>query len=435
MARSACVLLEETDGWYLGAIDGGANELNMIAPRSTTGAALAMVVHEQCQLRGFGKTDLVVAVHADSVVFAAFPDAADPTPRDRAALLFQLEPELPFDAEDVVADFAGSDGNLVAVAVRHASLLAFVSAVEDHGLRVQSLVPAALAALQNIANTDGAFVWRRTDAVELVSIRNDDLHFWRHLPGDAKATARELRVRGLSTPVLISDSDSDPDYEADEFAQAITAGATLQSSLAAEVTQFATRLLSGHASPWIELRRGALANGDPNRPFRSSLNLLTVAGFALLVLFIAACWWRAAKFNDEAQRYAQQQRELYKSAFPGKRLPRAPMSRLRSEHAKLLGARGAGEVQLPVSVVEPTYQVLTGLKPHRARVSELRVHDGGFDLTVQMKDFNDVAALKRSMEAQGFAVELGSQDTDSDGFVATTLKGQPVPDSTGEAKP
>lgn len=428
MARSACVLLEQADGWYLGGVGGS---LDLIVERSTNGVGLANVVREQCQLRGFGNCDLVVAVHADSVVFSAFPAGSGKSQRDRAALLYQLEPELPFDAEDVVADFAGDDEQLVAVAVRQGGLLSFVKGIEEHGLRVQSLFPAALAAVQTAAETDGAFVLRTPDAVELVEVHNNDLRFWRHLPASASATARELRVRGLTMPQLISD----PACEPDDFGDVIAAGSTSVRVLADDVAQFSVKVLSGHTVPWIELRRDALANGDPNRPYRPSLNLVTMCGLSLLVLFSVACWWRAGKFNGEAENYAQQQRKLYKSAFPGKRLPRAPLSRLRSEHARLLGAQGDGDVQLPVSAIEPTFHVLTSLKPHRAKVSELRVQDGKFDLTVQMKSFNDVAALKRSMEAQGFAVEIGSQDTDNDGFVATTLTGSPSVGSDDGGQP
>jgi len=422
MARSVCVLLEAGDGWYLHAVGALPGSPKRIGSRSTTGVALADLVHEQCQLRGIKNADLVVAVHADSVVCAALPDGSTASVRDRAALVYQLEPQLPFDAEDVVVDFAGQGESLIAVAVRHAGLLAFVAAIEERAARVQSLVPAALAAVQNVADTDGVFVWRTNDAVELVEVQNNDLCAWYHLPNDAGAVARELRLRGFAMPSLITD----PAREPDGFAETIAAGSTNQRAVADEVAQFATRVLSGHTSPWIELRRDALANGDPNRPYRSALNLLTVAGLALVIFFIAACWWRAGKYSDEAQGYAREHRELYKSAFPGKRLPRAPLSRLRSEHARLLGARGAGDVKLPVSVVGPTFHLLSGLKSHRARVSELRVQDGGFDLTVQVKNFNDVAALKRSIEQQGFVVEVGSQDTDNDGFVVTTLKGLPA---------
>ncbi len=431
MARSACVLLEADDGWYLQAVGAGSDSLQWIGPRSTTGTALAELVHEQCHLRGVNDADLVVAVHADAVVCATLPDGSTGvSTRDRSALVYQLEPQLPFDAEDVVVDFAGHGESLIAVAVRHADLLAFVSAIEERGAWVQSLMPAALAAVQNVADTDGVFVWRTNDAVEVVEVRSHDLRAWYHLSNDAGAVARELRVRGLAKSLLISD----PALEADGFGEAIAARSTAQRSLTDEVGQFATQVLSGHASPWIELRRGALTNGDPNRPYRAALNLLTAGALVLIVFFITACWWRAEKYNEATREYVRQQADLYKAAFPGQRLPRAPMSRLRSEHARLLGARGAGDVKLPVSVTKPTFHVLTGLKSHRARVSELRIQDGGFDLTVQMGNFNDVAALKRSIEDQGFVVELGSQDTDSDGFVVTTLKGLPATAASGAAR-
>ncbi len=432
MAGSGCLLLEADDGWRLGLVGSSAESFDIVADRHASPTDLAKAVVAQCETLGHAGADLVVAVHSDSVVSALFPADRNVNTRDRRAMLFELEPSLPFDAEDAVADFAGEGANTVGVAMQHGRLSRFVTTVEEHGFRLQSIFPLALAALQSFADDDGCYAWRTSESVELMEIRNGNLGSWRQLPVDVNAVTRELRVRNLHAPKLLEE----PNIEADSFATEIGAINCKQASMWDHASKFAATVISGNTSPWIELRRDVLANGDPNRPYRQSLNWLTIAGLALLILFSVACWWRAGKYSEQAERFAADQRKLYKEAFPGKRVPRAPMSRLRSERSRLLGLSGSGEnVKLPVSAIEPIVNVVSGLRDHRVQVSELRVSDGMVDLTIQMRDYAAISSLKRAIEDQGFAVETGSQDLGSDGFVSTTLSGKPRSTKTDGGQP
>lgn len=429
MPRPACVMLEMADDWMIAPVGASLANFEPLAARSVPGKELATVVATYCAQRGFEAADLVVAVHATSVVATTF--ATDfGSKNDARALLYQLEASLPFDAEDAVADFVGSGSQRLGVAIDSRRLTEFIREVEQTGIRVQSVVPSILMATQSFADSDGDFVWRGLGATDWVSVRGGQLQDWSHMPDDPRAVVRTLKLEGVTDPRVVEDT-ADPGHTAtgsgSAFADDIGAALVHGASSVDHVSSFAAKLVGGHVTPWVELRRGALANGDERRPYRRALNLFLLMAAALLVAFSLACWNRAGKYSAFAETAAADQRKLFKEAFPGSRVPGAPLSRLRSEHKRSLSSRqtNAG-VKLPVSAIEPTYRVLAALPEDlRVRFTEFSVTNGGLELEVEIGNFGDATRLASALERQGFTVSPGRQENLGDGRITTRLTAVP----------
>lgn len=420
-------LLFETDSdWIIGPIGSSVGEFEPAAARDASPSQLADAVRRYCESRG-NKADLVIAVHSTSVVAVTFKPSPSVKRTDRRALLFEMEPSLPFDAENVTADFSVGDYSATGVAIQTERLLPFIQDIESSGdIRVQSVFPTALGAAQQFSGSDGMTLWYTNGAFEVVAYFEDVLYQWFRRGSSPIAFQRllpDLKILQEVSPeafvTVLADSDEAPHEDViAEF------GMPEVASQFEHASQFAGEVVSGNATPWIELRRGALANGDPNRPFRKSLNWFIASAAALLILFSLVCWYRAGVYESQAQGFADEQRTLFKSVFPGIRT-NAPISRLRSEHRRLMSSRQTNsDVQLPVSAIEPTVKLLAATPTDlKVRLKELRVEDGKFDLAAEVKSYEDASRLARSLEQSGFAVTPETQEQLDRGRISMKLRG------------
>ena len=431
-------LLFETDSdWIIGPIGAALGDFEHAASRDAALSKLAGVVRKYCSSRG-DKADLVIAVHSTSVVAATFDPGPSVKRTDRRALLYEMEPSLPFDAENVTVDFSNGEHQVTGVAIETDRLLSFIQDIETDGTRVQSIFPAALGAAQQYLNAEGCVLWRTNGTYELTGYCQGGLRHWQRAGGSTVAFQRllpELKIVRDAFPeanfaVLVDPDESPPEAVISEFGMPETA------SLFQHASEFAAEVVSGNANPWIELRRGALANGDPNRPFRKALNWFLAAAAALLILFSLACWYRAGAYKTQANNFAAEQRSLFKQVLPGIKT-NAPMSRLRSEHKRLMSSRQTNsDVELPVSAIEPMVRLLESPPDDlKLRLKEVRVENGQFDLSADLKSFGDASKLERSLEQSGFTVTPETKERLDDSRVSTKLRGEMMADSPESGQP
>lgn len=424
MARPGVLLLERSSAWWIGDVAAPADPLEELAPRESDGEELAAACAAYCQRHFGGSVNIVVALHATSVVPTTEPLGNS---GDRRSLLYEMEAELPFDAEDAVADFCGGRAKF-GVAVPARELGHFIRKVEEAGHQVQSVFPAAPGAVQQAAadSADAGLLWRSDGAVDLIKLEHGRPRLWQHLPDDPVGARRAIRLAEIGPPVVIEDEEVD--LAAAEFAEAVGATEVRVASATAAVRDLAGGILRGDVSPWIELRRDVLANGDPNRPYRFATNVLAVTVCALLIAAIGANLLRAQRYQALVAGVSQQQRELFQKALPERRVPGAIMSRLRSEHARFVSSRQTNrDVELPESVLEPAHRFLTALPADLpVRFTEVRIENGKLDLGAEVKSFAEASRLARALESVGFDVTPETQQQLEDGRVATRLRGTPV---------
>jgi type II secretory pathway component PulL len=412
------LLLETRDEWLVGVAGSPLAEFEFVAIRSATTAELCEAVSVYCSARD-EKPGVVISLHATSVVSARFTIDTR-SRRDRNAMLFELEPTLPFDAEDSVADFVVDGPNVIGIAVCASKFLPLVQQLESRGILVQSIVPTALAAVQFQSIARQCVAWRSNEAVEVIAWNDSGLRFWSHLPDEPRAVARALDVEEFDTVTLLEE----PGCESQIFPAAIEASQTASASMFNQASSCAAEIVSGNVTPWIELRRGVLANGDLHRPVQKSINWLLAAGGALLILFSLACWFRASAYERQAEQFADEQQSLFKQVFPTIRT-NAPISRLRSEHARFLRSRQTNtDVQLPISAISPTVRLIKGMQPERVKLTELRMQDGGVTIAVEVKSYADAERVAKSMEASGFTVTPQGQEQIGSGRITASFRGK-----------
>jgi hypothetical protein len=236
------LLFETSSDWFIGLAGASVHEMERVADRSVSPAELASAVAQYCSARD-PRCQLVIALHATSVVSATLPATANANKTDRRALLYELESSLPFDAEDATADFTGDATQLIGVAVRTSMLLPFIENVESRGMQVISIFPAATGAAQEYAGSGGdqCLAWRTDGSVELVACAGSQIRHWSHLADSSVATARTVQIEDLGGVRLVLD----PQVETSDFAAEIGAVSESVASMPAQVSSFAASVLAG----------------------------------------------------------------------------------------------------------------------------------------------------------------------------------------------
>ena len=410
--RSGCLLLETDSGWRLLGTAAGSPPDLVVEADSTD--ELVDAVEEFVETHRLHRRRLLVAVHSNSTMFASFPTGGSVRLGARNTLTFQLEASLPCDAEDVVADFAAGKGFVGGVAVRHEELLPLIVALEARGLLVQSVVPAAVLACQALLRSDaqlndGMILRQDGDVCEFFQTASGQIKQWRHLSADSATIAGALKVASLDVPEPQKLTCVDLE---DDLAESLTVGRPecrriTTDGIAESTRRAAAQVLSGSSTPWFELRRDQLANGDPHRAVRKNVAGLLGAVAALLIGASVAWWWQASQLQQRFAEIAEQQREAFQSAFPESRTPRAVVSRLQSEHVKVIRSRElTDEVPASQSALEILHQFLssqpTGL---RYRTTEIWIEEGVVTADVELRSHDDAAVLAASLEQGGFVVD------------------------------
>lgn len=411
MSDQGCFLLQDSDGWQIAAV--GTDHATFHRPeydRDETPESLAQAVEEFVRDRGLSNSSVVIGVSSTSTLAGSFQLRPEDQ-RARRTLKYELESVLPLAAEEIVADYVCSGKQVFGVSIRIETWLPIIIELEVRGLRVQSISPVALLALQSYldqaeSNPADLVLWQDNATFDLFRCRDKAVSKWCHFQEDAHAATRQLAVESLNHPgaeqcELINTPDGFVKVGSGIEFRDIKTG-----TLAEHALQTAAAILQGVKSPLVELRREELAAGDPNRAVRGSLQFLYVAAAIFLVALTSVFWIKSAQNQRRTDEALQQQVADFREAFPQSRVPTAVLSRLRSEHAKLAGARrGKGNVEFPVSALHVLFEFLSALPENqRYRFRECRIEDGTIDLDVELRSHNEANVLVSSFENRGFSV-------------------------------
>ena len=410
-------LLRETPTGY--SIAGGSGDLPPvqieIGPQSAP-EQTAEAIWRSFEERGYRGEPVLLAIGSQSCLAATVPHTGRTMARNTQAMAFALEEFLPSAMEDVACDFVIFESDALGVAVEVASLGPLLSALEQLGLQVASITPAALLALQhqmrqNKRSARQTVVWQIDSAVELFELKNGRPHLWRTFQDDPESLARELKIAQVGGEPSAADSLLAlglSDKMRRDVCQACGEGAIVveQPSLSSVMLKAAAAVLSGSEPPWIELRRGGLGQYDPYRPIRRSLRLCGFAVACLLVMLSAAVWIRADKYAASADALQLEQEDIFRQVFPGKDVPVGVRTRLTSECQKLAATKAQSEdtPQLE-SVIALLHDALAALPEKvRYRLLELDLESGQVHLEGELRQHGDADALAAGLRSRGFRV-------------------------------
>ncbi|QNN21551.1 hypothetical protein HED60_04435 [Planctomycetales bacterium ZRK34] len=380
-------------------------------------------------IRAIGSHDSEIVLAIPSMwCQAAAVEIGNKTKRSDEALGYRLEEYLPIAAEDFVADFApcSSEGEStpeqtdspdsedqddlatrsrrLGVCVPISKLELFIHELENEGIHIGWICPAAMLVGQQATDTDS----HDTDTVTFAINGHTDILIthagaptgWYIAPNQPDEIKQILQAENLDTAANIDDP-------------------------CAHIGTCATQIATGNVQPWINLRRGPLAVGDSLRSVRRPLIALLVAVVLFMLCSAGVMLWRAQSYNQLANNYYARQLELLKTTLPGQRVLAAPRLQLTSEHKRLAGVRGSDDApDLTASSLDDLVRLLESLPIKlRFRLLELRLDPDRIIIDGQARSHSDADAIAKALRQRGqFNVAPPRTQALKDGGVSFVLQ-------------
>ncbi len=382
--------------------------------------------------------------------FSASIDPSGLPKRSRhRAMMFRFEEKLPLPAEDVVADFVHSGNTALGVCANAQPLRALMTMLEEHGIRIGTICPAAFLASQYILSTHAttsvnAVIFEGGGRIDCLKLQDFKPIKWISvLEADQTGHANSLAIHIGS---LVNQSDSS--------ISAITCG--LSKSALASIRSFenlnivdsvtgsfnnAVALGAGDTDrartvPWVNLRRDQLADADPHAIIKTPLVTSLVFIILLLVSLIAASQWRGYQYNQLTLNLEDQQRAEFRKVFPGRRVPVSVKIQMDAADRQLSGVSGSSSMVPPrPSALVAAYNLLARLpRDLRFRILDIRLDGKQLYLEGHARSHGDADRIAGALRAaQGFDINPPRTEKLPDKGVGFTLTGSYKPADTAAA--
>jgi hypothetical protein len=351
----------------------------------------------------------ILAVPSRSCLPVLLENASTTDPEE---LVYLLEERLPLPAEEFAADFSPAARDLFAVAAPRQPLATLIESLESHGQIIHHACPLTLLALQHLLgsldDTD-AVLWQEGPEIELFLLADHKPIAWHVLTDENASTLSVyLRAATLGRPTLLRLTAIGVDESLLSQLRSIS-GIEItpfcnNDSIHSHATCAARAIAQGRMTPWIDLRRGALAPSDPNRPIRRPLNALVLASILCALCLLAGTFLRARHYASLEADARRAQEDLFRATLPGRPLPPDVKMRLASEETRLSTTAGEtdealpGEMRLDPSVLPSFYALLSHLPTDaRYRLTQLRLGDGQLSLESEANSHGDADALAAAL--------------------------------------
>lgn len=309
MAAGIYILFASDRQWQI-ASPGAMDDVRM--SRDATPAQIAADVSNQLRSRGYQGQGLLLALPAKWCLCARI-STADLPRNDRAAMAFRLEEKLPLAAENFTADFVVSSERALGVCTMNDKVRLLIDALEKTGVVVQSVVPAAMLAVQAwiLAQRAGKLseqllILPEEDSINLIALKDGLPSGWALSPVDSANLSIQLELALLEfaqePQVLAFVLPGDVEDVLREKGLKFTAVSEAFHSVA---SRSARDILAGSLTPWFEFRRGALAAEDHLRAVRRSLNFALAAAAIFCIVTGGAFLYRSIRYDRLADQSEQ----------------------------------------------------------------------------------------------------------------------------------
>jgi hypothetical protein len=299
---------------------------------------------------------------------------------------------------------------VASVAIEFDRWRTIAEAFESAEIPVRSIVPAQVLAARSVCRG-----LNLTDMVELVlidrgqcdliKVQSDSIVDWKHSTLDPKMLRRNKQLDAVKPDRVVVAG-------ADQAQRSMLGDIYGDIELNPDLVEFhvihgAELLLANASQRWFDLRRDQLGPSDPLRPIRTQLRLVALAAAVCLLALVVGPWWRTQRIEAEISDVRSQQQELFSRAFPNAKVPVALLRRVRSEHARVMGSRGAtSQIEIPQSAPKVLRELLAALPTDvRFRIKSVKIRNGQVDLDLQVRSPVDAGALASSLAAAGFVVK------------------------------
>jgi|GEM_PF-3019693 len=435
MSASGCFLMLADDGWSVAAAT-ALGEFERLGDRDLPPAELTALVLEFARMGNLPRR-VVIGLSSRDVLCAEFSLEETGDSRQRHNLIYRLEEKLPLAAEEFSADFLGQDQlHFLGIATEIAPLRPYVDALEQSAIIVESITPTVLVGLQGFLGSKKvvefyfcSLLWQHGNGLEYLFGTANFPFRWRQIQVDETALRRELLwdYSNTSAPKEVAAINFDESlYSALENIEKIKVRKLLADPLEIYARRLAGRILARRETPWIELRRDALAAADPWRSSRPAMTRLMAAAMAFLLCVNAALWWRTHRLNTAAESLREQQTALYQELFPGTKTPAGIRARLQSEARRLAGSTAAltARESEPQTVLPLAHAALSALRTDQnALLDDLRIGEGELTLIWRTTQNEAVTAVIEELERQCLKIEdRNTSHEEQESFWTTELR-------------
>ncbi len=199
MARTGWLLMETSTGYRLAKAGAEAILAEVAVSRGAEPDEIAAAVQQTLHEQGYHGEPTVLALASQSTLAATVEHTGRSMARSHHAMSYALEELLPLAAEETACDFVPFDHRALGVAVEVSTLRPVLSALEQSGVRVVSIVPVALLALQQQVEAvrprgRRIVVWQEDETLDLFELINGKPHGWRTIPASPEALQREITI-------------------------------------------------------------------------------------------------------------------------------------------------------------------------------------------------------------------------------------------------
>ncbi|MCA9214546.1 MAG: hypothetical protein KDB27_15850 [Planctomycetales bacterium] len=369
--------------------------------------ALVDELLETLDENGYRDEDVILGIDSVDCLAAEFPHEGRAMLRDKLALKYAFEDQLPWSADDVLADFVPFRETALGIAVRREPIESFVDALTERGVTVSSIVPTtcliASEFLRERKASDLILAIKHGTRYELFVFEKSQVHEWRVLGTSLERIPEEVVYAnefGESLKTVVLAGIEDLSVSAIEGIEVEQTDTDVQHILANAIRSLGSGRLScidfQNDPQWNAHAKAAVWK----HPVFAGLLALAI-GFAVGLHLLSHRYHEIAQQNDAKQR------ELFSEAMPGHRIPVGVRKRLESECAKLAGATGAvSELPSTFSALETLQRTLAQIPPDmRLRVNDLRVQENNVVLRGEVQRYGDADVIASALRERGLAVE------------------------------
>lgn len=337
---------------------------------------------------------VTLLLNGDSALSSALVYDRKTMGRDRQVLRFAMEERLPLAAEEFAVAFLFRKDAVLGIAVEVAEIKPVVDELEERGVLIGSIVPAAIqvASHKLEGKSPQRLIWKEAQAIDVVHWRDRTIASWQHLHSEADLEQeRVFFPNGYEETIIEGESMLDAAIRHD-------------------------------VEPIINLRCDDLAAEDSLRLVRRSLQFFLVASLLLCLSIAGAFHVAAERYQAIAKMAIDEQEALFSEVFPSHPIPVGIMARLDGERRQLEGAAGnQDEVPQLSSALILFYDALSQLPELRFRLLEVRAEDGAIYIEGEARSHSDAEVIADSLRTSGLRVSTPSTENLPNGGVSMTI--------------
>lgn len=428
-ASSIAFLLQTASGWRFCHDD----RVIDLPVDSATPTALARWITESEDewKRILGKRDqLSVFCTSASIFWASVPSRASFT---KETLLYDLELELPFSAEDMLVRWSQSDAFTYCVCTRKSDWQALTIALAKIPVRLYGITSSTLQIAESLNTKLPKNCWlvvRVSGTLESVLILQGQIRDWRLLSDSEPVPMQLSRLREL--PELALDDQPLPEPEA--FFEYSVGGESTESPGGQRIDAtdgFPDVLRRTKRAPWHTF---ALETDATMQDRWSNGERFLGIALGCLVILLASFFARSIQIRRGISEMNAAQADLFQSAFPNQRVPGSILRRLRSEQAKQKGIRNQSLAnERSPSSTDALYRVLKCVpKELSVQIEQCRLENGLLLLSGTFSKHTDAGRLAEALQAAGFDTGPPTTELLDSGKVKGSIRGTWTDTSLGE---